>query len=314
MQQSDMFSAPSSLTKRDDTYPFIQPERHKGKLSGRTALVTGAGRGIGHAIACAFGAAGAQVICVARRQADLDEVVKDIASKGGRAVGAAADVTDPKAFGGVVEQAFRHFGTEDVDILVNCAGMTRYNLFENEDGDLADWWRVMEVNLKGPLLFIRGALPSMKRRKRGTIVTVSSTSGSLDIPYNTAYATSKAAVIKFNQDLWHEVHDAGIHCFTLHPGSVATDLGLNADAVNMEAMQNSPGMQKVFGEFQQMTCQAPELAANTCVALCVEPAAALMNGKYIDSQQDLGEVLQCARDNPAKLKDGNLYRLKLEEF
>ena len=314
MQQSDMFSAPSSLTPRNDVYPFIAPEQHKGKLSGKIVIITGAGRGLGRAIAKAFAAAGARLICVARRKTDLDEVVEEINSIGGESIGVAADVTDPHACRYVLNECDAHFGSENVDILINNAGMTRFNTFENESEDLGDWWRVMEVNLKGPLLFIRGVLPSMLRRTTGTIVTISSTSGSLDIPYNTAYATSKAAVIKFNQDLWHEVHNKGVRCFTLHPGSVQTDLAKSEGAVNMEAAQSNAGMQAVFGEFQKITYQTPQLAANTCVALCVEEDAALMNGRYIDSQQDLGEVLQHAKDQRERLEKGKLYHLKVEEF
>ena len=314
MQQSDMFSAPSSLTPRNDVYPFIAPEHHKGKLEGKIVIVTGAGRGLGRAMANAFATAGARLICVARRQSDLDEVVKEIKSSGGESIGVAADVADPTSCRHVLSECESHFGSEDVDILVNNAGMTRFNTFENESEDLEDWWRVMEVNLKGPLLFIRGVLPSMLRRNTGTIVTISSTSGTLDIPYNTAYATSKAAVVKFNQDHWHEVHDKGVRCFTLHPGSVQTDLAKSESAVNMAAAQSNPGMQEVFGEFQKITYQTSQLAANTCVALCVEEDAALMNGRYIDSQQDLGEVLQHAKDERERLEKGKLYHLKMEEF
>ena len=159
----------------------------------------------------------------------------------------------------------------------------------------------MEVNLKGPLLFMRGVLPSMLHRQTGTIVTITSTSGSLDIPYNTAYATSKSSVIKFTQDLWHEVHDKGVRCYTLHPGSVQTSLAESEGAVNMEIVQSHPGMQRVFGEFQKITYQTPELAANTCVALCVEEDAGLMNGRYIDSQQDLGDRALDANGHPLEI-------------
>ena len=138
-----MFTARSSLTPRNSTYPFIEPSRHASRLNGKTALVTGAGRGIGREIALALAHAGARVILTARRQNDIDAVAGDINSKieAERAIGIAADVSDPSAAERVVEKVKGRWGTDTtIDILVTAAGMTRFNLFDNEpDSGLDDW-------------------------------------------------------------------------------------------------------------------------------------------------------------------------------
>jgi NAD(P)-dependent dehydrogenase (short-subunit alcohol dehydrogenase family) len=186
----------------------------------------------------------------------------------------------------------KHLGP--VDILVNAAGMTRYSPFEAETS-IDAWWRVLEVNVRGCVALIQAVLPSMKARRTGTIISVSSTSGSLDIPFNTAYATSKAAMIKFHQDLDVEIRDRGIRSCAVHPGSVPTDLSKADGAVNMEAMGKNPRMQEVMGKFQEMEYQSPELSANTFVALSTDEDARFLSGMYVDSQFDLGEAIEEAK-------------------
>ncbi|KAL8965320.1 MAG: hypothetical protein Q9183_003915 [Haloplaca sp. 2 TL-2023] len=314
-----MFTARSTLTPRNSTYPFIEPSRHASRLNGRTALVTGAGRGIGREIALALAHAGARVILTARRQDDIDAVASDINSKteAERAIGIAADVSDPSAAGKVVEKMKGRWGTDTtIDILVTAAGMTRFNLFDNEpDSGLQDWWRIFATNVRGTATFVRAVLPAMKAQKSGTIISLASTSGSQDIPFNSAYAASKAAVIKFNQDLGVELEGTGVMCFALHPGSVITDLGSKEGAVDMESVQQSPKMQQVFQSFQETEKQTVHLPANTCVALCVEEDAKCMHGRYIDSQQDLEEVLKEAKKGKeGRIEKERLYWLKLDEI
>lgn len=104
-----------------------------------------------------------------------------------------------------------------IDILICVAGMTRFNTVEAEDENLRDWWRVFSVNIFGTVQFVRAGLLGMLKRKSGVIVSFASTNGSLDIPFNTAYASSKAAIIRFNQDLDIELQGTGVSCFALHP-------------------------------------------------------------------------------------------------
>ena len=128
--------------------------------------------------------------------------------------------------------------------------------------------------------------------------------------FNTAYAVSKAALVKLNQDLGAELPDKGIHCFTLHLGTVQTDL---ASAEGSVAVTDSdPCMGAMLASFAQMQYQTPALAAGIAVALCIEPDARYMSGRYVDSQQDLEEVL--AEAKTGKVEREKLYWLKMEEL
>ncbi|KAL8990376.1 MAG: hypothetical protein Q9169_008137 [Polycauliona sp. 2 TL-2023] len=253
----------------------------------------------------AFAAAGARVICTARRQTDIDAVAQEINHSH-----TSADAAATLAIGNQNPLG----PNTTIDILVANAGMTRFNLFDHEPSpDLTDWWRVFETNVRGTVSFIRAVLPDMLAQKAGCIISLVSTSGSQDVPFNTAYAASKAAVIKFNQDLGVEIEGSGVTCFALHPGSVDTDLASGPGAVNMEAAAQSAKMQDVFQRFQGIEKQTVDLPANTCVALCVEEdAKRLLGGKYVDSQQDLGEVLEEARKG--RVESERLYWLKMDEI
>ena len=307
------FTAQSSLPKQYSTYDFIAPSRFTGRLKGKVTLVTGASAGIGRKSCLAFAAAGASVACVARRQADLDALVDEIKSQHGvSATAVAADVSDPTSAKKIVENVERELGP--VDILLNCAGITRMGALVDEE-NFSTWWRVLEVNLRGPVALTHAVLPSMVERKTGTIITVSSTAGSQDIALVTAYATSKAAVIKFQQDLAAEVGRHGITTYSIHPGTVATDLGAIEGAINMESMQQEPEAQRQFQEFKDLKYQTPELMADSCVALCAEERFRVLSGRFVDCEQRLDRVLEEAeKEEKGRVGKENLYRLKLEEL
>ena len=318
-----MFSAPSTLTHRDSTYPFIDPSRHKDRLKGKIALITGAGRGIGKETASALANAGARVICVARGKTGVEQVAEEInrqhQSTSGdveTAIGVAGDVSDPEAAQAVIKEVLNRWGKETaIDVLVASAGMTRFNTVENEDEKLDEWWQVISVNLRGTVSFVRAVLPGMRARGSGVVISLASTSGSQDIPFNSAYACSKAAIIKFNQDLALELQDSGVSCFALHPGTIETGLGTTAGAVDMEEMKRNKKMQQVFAQFQRSEKQTVDLPANTIVALCVEDDAKRMSGKYIDSETDIGELLaEAKKGREGRIEKEKLYRLKMDEL
>ena len=167
------------------------------ELSGRTALVTGASSGLGRATAIRLAAADARVALLARSAADLTGVQEIIATGGGTALALPADLADPAAIDVAVLRAVREFGR--VDILVNAAGTDVPGAVENLT--VADWDRVMAVNLRAPFLLSRAVFPHMRAVGGGTIINVSSVAGLRGWANATAYCAAKFALTGFTQAL-----------------------------------------------------------------------------------------------------------------
>jgi NAD(P)-dependent dehydrogenase (short-subunit alcohol dehydrogenase family) len=229
-------------------------------LSGQVALVTGGGRGIGRATAAALAQAGASVAVLARSADQLDEVVADIARAGGRAVACPADVTDRAAVESAVAVVGRTFGP--IDLLVNNAGVGG-PVGPLAEADPGEWWRCVEVNLRGPLLCCRAVLPGMLARGSGRIVNVASGAGTRAIPNLSAYVTSKAALLRLTENLAAEVQRAGVRVFSIQPGTVRTAM---AEAVlhSAEARRLLPWLAEVFEGGQDVP---PERAGRLVVYL-----------------------------------------------
>jgi 3-oxoacyl-[acyl-carrier protein] reductase len=181
-------------------------------LDGKTALVTGASRGIGRAIALELARAGASVVLGYRSGADEAEAVAKEA--GGRAI--AADVSDPADAQRLVEEA------GDLDILVNNAGLTRDGLIARMPDD--DWRAVIETNLSSVFYTCRAVARSMMRRRSGSIVNVSSVVGLHGNPGQTNYSASKAGIIGFTKALARELGSRGVRANVVAPGYVDTRL------------------------------------------------------------------------------------------
>jgi 3-oxoacyl-[acyl-carrier protein] reductase len=181
-------------------------------LEGKLALVTGASRGIGRAVALELGRAGAEVVVAYRSGADEAEAVA--AEAGGRAV--QADVSDPGEARRLVEEA------GDLAILVNNAGLTRDGLIARMPDD--DWRTVIETNLSGVFYTCRAAARGMMRRRAGAIVNVSSVVGLHGNPGQTNYAASKAGIIGFTKALARELGGRGVRANVVAPGYVKTQL------------------------------------------------------------------------------------------
>ena len=307
------FAAKSALETQYDTYSFIDPSRFIGKLEGKVVIVTGASSGVGKASVHAFAAAGASVACVARREAELEALVSDLKSKhSAKALAVPADISQPASAKGIIEKVETDLGP--TDILLNCAGITRFGTLYAEE-DFGTWWRVFEVNLRGPVALVHLVLPSMIERKSGIVMTVTSTSGSQDIPYNTAYATSKAAVIKLHQDLAVELERHNIFSYSVHPGTIPTELSATSEAINMKSIEEEPGMQEMMQAFKDLKYQTPELPANVFVTLAAEERCKALNGRYIDSEQDLEAVIcEAEKEGGGRVGKEKLYHLKVDEL
>jgi len=185
----------------------------------KSALITGASSGIGRATALRFGCAGYQVGLVARRAAELERVAAEIAAEGGRARPIPADVAEPGEIERVVRVMVETFG--GIDVLINAAGIIADGTIE--DTGLAEWDRMLAVNLRGPFYLMRCAMPYLIARK-GNVVNVSSVTGLRAFPGVLAYCVSKAAVDQLTRCAALEVASQGVRVNAVNPGLVLTEL------------------------------------------------------------------------------------------
>ena len=194
-------------------------------LSGKTALVTGASRGIGEAAVRRLHAAGANVVLAARSAGDIEAIASEL---GARALAVECDVADYDAVERTVARTATRFGS--LDILVNNAGLMD-PIARIENADPAGWGKVVDVNLKGAFHAIRAALPRMKANdpslpgaKRGVIVNISSGAATSALEGWSHYSSTKAALLMLTRCVHKEEAENGIACVGLSPGTVATDM------------------------------------------------------------------------------------------
>lgn len=194
----------------------------------RTAVVTGAGRGIGRGIALGLAEAGYAVVLVGRTRAHLESVATEIGARTGdpgRAVVVPVELTDGPGVhqaGSVIEDALAQRG--GVGLLVNNAGVIERTEAAFADDDVEDVWRVIEVNLRGPLLLTRALLPGMLDRGIGRVVNINSGAGHKASAHHTGYAISKGALSRLTTLLDAQYRDRGVRSFDLAPGVVRTDM------------------------------------------------------------------------------------------
>lgn len=189
-------------------------------LKNKNALITGAGKGIGKAIALALAKEGVNVILVARTQEEIDSVAAKVRSLRVKALAITADVADINSVNSAVEKALAEFGT--IDILINNAGIAAFGKFLELEPK--DWERIIQVNLMGTYYVTRAVLPNMIERQTGDIINISSTAGLSGGALTSAYSASKFAVLGLTESLMQEVRKHNIRVTALTPSTVATHM------------------------------------------------------------------------------------------
>ncbi len=189
-------------------------------LTGKTALVTGAGRGIGRAVALAFARAGANIACVSRSEANSKQAADEVTALGRKALPYAVDVADPKAVDAAVEKIMADFGK--VDLLVNNAGITKDGLLMRMPE--ADWDAVIATNLSGAFHFTRALSRPFIKQKSGKIINITSIIGLIGNAGQANYAASKAGLIGLTKSTARELASRNITCNAIAPGFIETDM------------------------------------------------------------------------------------------
>ncbi len=207
------------------------------QLANQIAVVTGAGRGIGRAIALKFAAAGADVVCVSRTQENSDKVAAEIRTLGRKAWAHAVDVSDSAAVAVAAGKILAEAGR--VDILVNNAGVTRDGLLMRMSD--ADWDTVLDTNLKGAFLFTKAFTRAFLKQRSGRIINVASIIGLIGNAGQANYAASKAGLIGFTQSVARELASRGITANALAPGFIETDMtAALSDEMKAELLKKIP--------------------------------------------------------------------------
>lgn len=191
------------------------------KLASKVAVITGAGRGIGRAIALAYAREGARLVLAARNEVELEETVGAAEEAGAEAVAIRTDVTSQIATARLARRAADRFGR--IDILVNNAGISG-PVGPLQDNDIADWVDTINVNLTGTFLVCRAVVPVMIEQGGGKIINLSGAGVANAWSNMSAYCSSKAAVVRLTEVLAQELEGKGITVNALGPGSVHTSM------------------------------------------------------------------------------------------
>ena len=248
-------------------------------LSGKGAVVTGGGRGIGAAVARALAAEGAAVVVTARTLDEIEAVAAVLRRNGGTAHAVVCDVTDPDSVAAMAARAQELVGS--VDIVVNNAGVARPAPFLKVTLD--EWESVQRVNVTGPLLVTQAFLPEMLKRRWGRIVNVASVASYIGGRYITAYAASKHALLGMARCLAEELGGTGVTVNTVCPSYVDTpmtdeNIGLIAEKTGKDVAAIREGLELMQPGGRLIT---PDEVAHAAMTFMPEEAASLQGGELV---------------------------------
>ena len=247
----------------------------------RVAVVTGGGRGIGRAIARALTAAGYAVAITGRTASTLDEAV----GAGDAAVRFVADAADREAMEDVVRRVELELGPLDL-VVANAGRFTAAGPLADTDPEL--WWADLEVNLRGPMLALRLALPGMVARGSGCVIALGSGIGLQPMPFASAYATAKAALMRMFDSVSGELEGTGVSVFVISPGLVATQLTDFPESY----LVHYPDWRGLA----QREGVPPELAADLVVRLA-EGGQEALSGRFVRPNTDLTAAAAAVQDD-----------------
>lgn len=241
-----------------------------GALEGQVALVTGAGRGFGRAIAERLAAEGAAVALLSRSLSQLDEVAQAIRDDGGQALGVRCDVTDPASIAHAVAKTQELLGP--VDLLVSNAGVPGpFGPIWRVDPD--DWWRAQAVHIRAPMLFMQAVLPGMIERGRGRVVCVSAKAARIVAPYMSAYCTGKIAQNRIVAEAAAELADSPLAIFAIDPGFVFTELA-------RETLEDAAAQEYLAGMMDRLRERETDPAGGDDLNRCARRVLDLASGRY----------------------------------
>jgi NAD(P)-dependent dehydrogenase (short-subunit alcohol dehydrogenase family) len=189
------------------------------RFAGKAVAVTGAGSGLGREVARRFAAEGALVGCIDVDRDAVEAVATDISAKGGNARAYPTDVSDPASVDATMESLLADAG--QLHVLCNVAGIGLFS--RTVELSVEDWNRVLAVNLTGPFLMCRAALPHLEESK-GNIVNVASDAAAMGLPYAAAYGASKGGLVMFTKSVANEVLGRGVRVNVVSPGGMNTDM------------------------------------------------------------------------------------------
>ena len=272
------------------------------KLEGQVAVITGAGRGIGRAIALAYAREGARLALAARNESELEEVVDEASSLGSEAIAVRTDVTSQIGTERLARRVVERFGR--IDVLVNNAG-TSGPIGPLQDNDIAEWVDTINVNLTGTFLVCRAVIPAMLQQGGGKIINLSGAGVANAWSNMSAYCASKAAVVRMTEVLAQELEPQGILVNALGPGSVHTSM--------WEKMTEQAA--DAGAEFIHELGQRVLSGGGASIDECAELAVWLASG---ESGELTGRIISAAADDfrnltprISEIMEGDAYTLRV---
>jgi NAD(P)-dependent dehydrogenase (short-subunit alcohol dehydrogenase family) len=261
-------------------------------LTDEVVLITGGSKGLGRAFAEALAQAGAKVAITARSADEINATATQISQPGRPVLAIAADVLDSAGVPQVVKTVEEQLGP--ITTLINNAGVFRaFGRVDEADPDA--WWQEIEINVRGPFLYTRTVLPSMRARRVGRIINVASAAGLGPTVGMSAYGVSKTALIRFSETLAQETCEDGIVVFSIHPGTVRTPMNAYVHD-SPEVGQRAPGVQQWFQTLYADGNDNPIEQSVELILRLTRGDADMLSGSFLSVTDDLDTLIEQHKD------------------